>query len=443
MWEPPLLIYRHTMGNLIPWKTLDSDLGAVELYVVQFDKHGTLSSEQSATRLVEKAAEATDVFLFSHGWNNDWEAATARYDRFLDDFTRVRRAQWAAPDRPFRPVLAGVFWPSTALVAPWERGPDIAARPGTTELEDLMGDLPADEAGELSRILALPSPTQADAAEAARIVAGIVPPDDEVGDASSPTDADELLAVWQQAAAGGRVEPVEEGGFIPDDDEPTEASAPQAAGANPIGWIRNGLRLATVRRMKDRAGVVGGHGVRDLLGELATSSDARISLVGHSYGAKVVLSALCHGPAPSRAVESVLLLQPAVSCYAFSDDVEGRPGGYRAALDRTRQPIVTTRSAHDSPLTRFFHLAVRRSSDLAEARIAAGPPSRFAALGGFGPQLVPGGVEDVDPMPAVGDPYPLGTEKRVVSVNGTRYIRSHGGVEEPETAWALLSQVRR
>jgi hypothetical protein len=155
----------------------------------------------------------------------------------------------------------------------------------------------------------------------------------------------------------------------------------------------------------------------------------------------VVLSALCNGPAPSRAVDSVLLLQPALSCYAFTDDLNGRRGGYRSALDRVRQPIITTWSAQDVPLTKFFHLAVRRKSDLAEALIAGRPPSTFAALGGYGPQDVPGGSEWID-MPAVGEAYPLSTPHRMIAVNGTRYITAHGTVETPETAWALLSQVR-
>jgi len=169
------------------------------------------------------------------------------------------------------------------------------------------------------------------------------------------------------------------------------------------------------------------------------SPDARISLVGHSYGAKVVLSALCNGPAPSRPVDSVLLLQPALSCYAFTASLDGHVGGYRPALDRVREPIVTTYSRNDIPLTRFFHLAVRRKSDLAEARIAGQPPSKFAALGGFGPQGVD--AEWID-MPAEGKPYPLAADRRVIAVDGTRFISGHGAVETPETAWTLLSQVR-
>ena len=90
-------------------------------------------------------------------------------------------------------------------------------------------------------------------------------------------------------------------------------------------------------------------------------------------------------------------------------------------------------------MTQVFHLAVRRKSDLAEAVIAGQPPSKFAALGGYGPQGVDAAWIS---MPAVGEQYPLSTDRRIVAVDGTPFISSHGAVETPETAWALLSQVR-
>ena len=132
--------------------------------------------------------------------------------------------------------------------------------------------------------------------------------------------------------------------------------------------------------------------------------------------------------------------QPALSCYAFAADMDGRPGGYRQAFDRVRLPIITTRSLNDDPLRKFFHLAVRRKSDLAEAVIAADqPPSKFAALGGYGPQGVDASGylcrKSANPTrcrsPAASSPS-----------RGTPFITSHGAVETPETAWALLSQVR-
>jgi hypothetical protein len=423
----------------IPWKTLDTDLGDVPFYVIQFDKDGECTSPQALTSLVEASRSRSDIFVFAHGWNNDWEAATARYDDFIERFTAVRRAQWSPPDREFTPVLVGVFWPSTALVMPSEQGPDIAGvDPADEDLAVVEEALAPEQQQRLRALVTQVTGGGGGLKELAGIVASALGEgDDELAGAEPAVSADELLEVWQGAfpEAERQVEP---GGFIEDEGE--GLGDPDAAGFDPLGLVRKVLRLATVQRMKDRAGRVGGNGVAAMLRRLANESDGRIHLVGHSYGAKVVLSALCHGPAPGRDVDSVLLLQPALSAYAFTDDFRGRRGGYRDALDRVRQPIIATRSRHDSPLRRFFHLAVRRRSDLAEAQIA-GKVSDFAALGGFGPQLVPGGVEDLV-MPDVGDAYPLAAAHRVIAVDGTGFISGHGDVESDQTAWALLSQVK-
>ena len=432
-----------TTAENIPWKMLASDLGDVPFYVIQFDEHGNCTSPAALDHLVETSKTKTDVFLFSHGWNNDWDAATNRYDRFVQRFVNVRSQQWNPPSRTFAPVLVGVFWPSTALVAPSERGPDIAAGglsdPDVVALADV---LEPDKKARFLRIVAEPS--GADAAELAAMLAPLLSDStDELGSDGGPVSSEELLAVWEAVADQGRSESGQApGGFIADGPQAPGGvlAEPAAAGWNPIQLIRNGIRATTVLLMKDRAGRVGGTGVAQMLHRLAdASTETRISLAGHSYGAKVVLSAVCNGPAPSRKVDSVLLLQPALSCYAFTSDLEGKPGGYRPAFDRVRLPIITTYSGHDAPLTKVFHLAVRRQSDLAEAVIAGQPPSKFAALGGYGPQ----GVDaEWTSMPAVGEPYPLSTGHRIVAVDGTRYIESHGAVETPETAWALLSQVR-
>src|SRR4051812_37692253 len=69
----------------------------------------------------------TDIFLFSHGWNNDWTAATTGYEDFLKGYAEMRHTHGLTYPRPFRPLLVGIFWPSTILVLPGERGPAIAA----------------------------------------------------------------------------------------------------------------------------------------------------------------------------------------------------------------------------------------------------------------------------------------------------------------------------
>jgi pimeloyl-ACP methyl ester carboxylesterase len=429
-----------TSPHDVPWQILTTTLGEVPFYIIEFDTTGSCASPAALDDLVAASKGKTDVFLFSHGWNNDWAAATDRYDKFARQFIDVRQGHWNPPNRDFRPALAGVFWPSTALVAPWERGPDIAGvNPDADDIAALADSLdPAARASFLG-IASNPVAGAADVAELAAILAPTLSAgSDEVDTEAGAVTPDDLLEVWRLAASDGTAgEQAGAGGFI-DDGEGDLIDVPDSAAWNPFDLIRKGIRLVTVLQMKDRAGRVGGSGVAQMLRRLVDGSDTRISMIGHSYGAKVVLSALCNGPEPRRKVASVLLLEPALSCYAFMDNIDGRRGGYRAALDRVRLPIITTYSGHDAPLTKFFHLAARRSSDLAEVQIAGQPPSRFAALGGYGPQGV--GAEWIT-MPAEGEDYPMSTPHRIIAVDGTRYIADHGAVEVPETAWALLNQV--
>src|SRR5205823_3171963 len=152
------------------------------------------------------------------------------------------------------------------------------------------------------------------------------------------------------------------------------------------------------------------------------------------YGCKVVLSALCYQDIP-RSVHSLLLLQPAVSFLCFAKDATGKgdPGGYRDALDRVEQPILTTFSSQDQPLTQFFHLAVRRPSDLGELQIAGAPPSRFAALGGYGPAGCEGECEIIT-IKDIGDQYDLGSgTPKIYGLNGSNAMHSHGDISNPFT----------
>ncbi|WP_154402072.1 alpha/beta fold hydrolase [Ornithinimicrobium cavernae] len=417
--------------------------------MIRFDPQGVCSSPASLAHLLDASREATDVFLFSHGWNNDWAAATRNYTRFIDEFNQQYAAQWHPPGRDYRPVLVGVHWPSTSLVLPSERGPRIAGEPeadvagGVEELRvDLLAQhLDADGAARVYDLADRPEISLSEATELAVLIApALAGHDDEVPGGDGPDsvpDPEELVRLWAAMPPAEEPAPGERGGFVPD--APGGQQTPETAGLLDRLNPRNIIRSATVLLMKDRAGRVGGAGVRTMLhGILGAATDSRVHLVGHSYGGKVVLSALAHGAAPARPVESVLLLQPATSAKCFADPGDGKPaGGYRPALDRTRQPLMTTFSSHDVPLTKLFHFAARRASDTREAVIAGGL-SEYAALGGFGPQDT-SSVTVVDALTAP-QRYDL-PDTRLLAVRSDEVISGHGDVQNPATAWALLCQV--
>ena len=441
----------------------------VPAYWVPYDKDGACLGPGTAAAAAGSIVGATDVFLMSHGWNNDVGDARDLYRSWIRNLLAVRPAvaRNAAPG--FRPVFIGVLWPS--MVAPGEEGavPRLAGGPAGDPnvealLEELSGSLDSAAADRLRHLLSGPPLDETTARE----VAGLVLPlfaaaDADLPDADTAEDGGDVMAEWrvaqdeaQQVAAvddedgellGGRAprSPVgAESAGAPDDPD-AAIEEPVVAGwldkLNPV-WL---LRLGSVLVMKDRSGRVGANGVSDLLDALLGANPnpladvARVHLVGHSYGCKVLLSALCLAVSP-RPVDSVLLLQPAFSARAFSVDAgAGAPGGYRPALQRCRSAIVATYSRHDFPLTKLFHLAARRASDLGDVVIAAGG-SKYAALGGFGPQL----VDELRSITGVVQPprrYDTAGAGRILAVDGSEVIGGHGDIGTPATAWMLNSQL--
>jgi hypothetical protein len=448
-----------------PYHFIDLGGGAqAPFYIIPFDREGRQEAPRTTSHLLDTVASGdyTDLFLFSHGWNNDWRAATDAYNGFIAGYARLRRDRGLSYPRPFRPILVGVFWPSVVLVTPWEQAPQFAALPGTAAVDELQV---GEERREVAEIAALLAGDRVDRfydlvqrpalqPEEARELAGLLSPllsdaqDESPRPDAAPT-ADELVQIWQ-AAESPRA-PSDASGefsFAEDEDEAGPGAGaggpppPEAAGILDVLDPRNIVRVTTVWMMKDRAGVVGARGVGPVLrGLLERNRTVRVHLVGHSYGCKVLLSALCIKE-PVRKVNSILLLQPAVNYLCFAKDVQGRSGGYRPALDRVEQPILTTFSPHDVPLTTFFHLAVRRAADLAEVRIAGGVPSWYAALGGYGPGGVPGEARVIRPMRLPPDRYDLGAgAPRVYALDGTATIGGHGKISNESTWWALYNQV--
>ncbi len=188
--------------------------------------------------------------------------------------------------------------------------------------------------------------------------------------------------------------------------------------------------------------MVGIHGVSPLLRDILGACSSRVHLLGHSYGAKVVLSALSHGAVP-RPVTSALLLQPAVSRFCFAADAgHGRPGGFRGALERTRLPIMSTFSRRDAPLSKFFHLAARRGSDVGEIRVAGGDISKYAALGGSDPEgwRIMSMFRVV--IKPIGESYDLDARsEEVIALEAHDAIKGHGDISNTHTWWALYDSI--
>lgn len=428
------------------------------LYLIPFDKDGRCLGPATLEHMQQAAASGrfTDVHLYSHGWNNVFPEAVAHYTEFFTEYFALRdQAGLGAAD--YRPLLVGIIWPSTALVSEDEEAPRFAAtappsaRAAALESERVARaelSVALRDENDRQRFLELADReriSRDEALELARILLPIIQREaaDREG-VPQATSAEKLVKAWEQAQGGGASASDGKPGRIADDDDTADAAPARPAGI--LGFLdpRNIIRTATVFQMKDRAGTVGAHGVGPMLRDLLTGSEARVHLTGHSYGAKVMLSALSLVNHP-RKVHSVLLLQPAVNAFCFAPSIrenDGQPGGYREALERTERPILSTFSNQDAPLTKFFHNALRRDGDLGEIRPAAGPPSLFAALGGFGPGGMAEGESRTIPILGPPEKYDFSDRDiRLYALDGSGRITGHGDVRNAFTEWALVNLV--
>jgi len=285
-----------------PYRMLETDSGVqAPWYIIPFDEQGIcqgpLTQQQMFSTLSNDAY--TDIFLFSHGWNNDWNDASTSYANFLSGYTKMRQDHALAYGRPFRPLLVGVFWPSIALVLPWESAPSFAGAPDPhlqdqqvtqqqSEIQSLARNIAS---SDLERFYALaqhsPGLSQDEALELARILSPFYMAganDDLPAKGPRPTAVADVVKLW--LTISGMSPSTAEPGKLRFADDTT--TAPQAAGDLSSLDPRMIIRMATVLQMKDRAGTVGAHGVGPMLQNLlANSGPAQLHLVATRMAARL------------------------------------------------------------------------------------------------------------------------------------------------------------
>jgi hypothetical protein len=391
----------------------------------------------------------TDLFLFSHGWNNTEAMARNMYQTFFAEMKTLLDAPASHAPGGVKVGTAGILWPARR----WDDEPLPGAgtpaagvqqapsdgqlvlvlksvfttsqqQAALDEMAQLLTDRPARQA-DLDRfqVLMRALNTQPDAK---------VTPEDS-GEQSGLLDSDATL-VFQRFAAQA---PGTTGGG--------------AAGLGDIfGSLWNGakeaLRATTYWQMKKRAGVVGTSGLGPLIGRFqATYPQLRIHLMGHSFGARLVSFSLLGLPdgalAPSP-VKSLSLLQGAFSHFSFAAALPfdaGRGGALAGMTSRVDGPLAATHTAWDTAVGTLYPLASFLSGEDAAAQ--EDQFYRWGAVGHDGVQSVP--APDV-PIGPVGQAYPFKTGA-FVNLNGNNLIVSggppsgaHGDIFHPEIAWAVL-----
>ena len=87
------------------------DGGSAPFYALRFDAEGRTMGPETQQCLIDAldADTFTDVYLFSHGWNNDWDTALRSYFKFTKTFRDMISSRGLDFGRDYRPLLAGVF----------------------------------------------------------------------------------------------------------------------------------------------------------------------------------------------------------------------------------------------------------------------------------------------------------------------------------------------
>jgi hypothetical protein len=440
-----------------------------EILEIRFDEQGQVDrdGEHALTAALDQR-KPTDLFVFSHGWNNSPSIARRLYQAFFERVDSVL-AGHGVPGHNV--AYLGVFWPSMRWTdepipdfAPGDvvdlgagAGPAADFQPAETfdpppppdselqaQISDSFPDSVKDSVTELLGLLQTrPDDKQSldRARELVRTIAAAAGPEGDGEQdarppfAAEPDPADTLFTDFAAALEQLNVDTGESDGAagIGDQFQRMWHGAQEVA------------RGLTYWQMKNRAGVVGENGLGPLAARLKSRyPEMKINLIGHSFGARVVSYTLKGVGASSGApepVQSVTLLQGAFSHFAFAAQLPmvQKPGALSGQQSKVAGPVTACYSVFDSAVGTLYPLASLLKGD--DASALDNPLYRFGGMGHDGHQQ---GVSELSLL-AAGQHYDFGG-RELVNIDAQRVVRNgkppsgaHSDIVHDELAWVVVS----
>jgi hypothetical protein len=414
---------------------------------------GALDSEAMVAQLRDASGPVTDVFFMAHGWKGDVPAAIEQFDNWLGAMLGDVGGRALADARVggFRPLIVGLHWPSQ----PWgeERLHVAGSRShllgDNHNAVDFFAELIADtDAARDALALVLGAPTRygdcqdlpsevSDAYDTLFRDSGLTE-DCDLADLSndqpSPWDADAIFRAALEVEA----------------ETPT-----RNLGGGLSDLLLSPLRQLSFWKMKNRARTVGESGAAGLLALLIGVAEpaVRFHLMGHSFGCIVVSAAVQAASAKPgwRSVDSLFLVQGALSLWAFARDVPGEDSsGYFHSILRdalVSGPMVATTSQYDSAVRRYYPIAARLAS---QATLSFADPPKYGGIGTFGVRGVEASTFILKPG-ALTELYGLAGRK-VYNFEASQIIAygdgasgAHNDISHPELAhlaWELVAAAK-
>lgn len=445
---------------------MSNPLDAFHYSQIEFAADGSLVHPEQVDSALQRARDATDLVVISHGWNNTDAEATALYQQLAGSFVSVR-------DGGHEPALAGrvlglvgVIWPSKKFAGAEAAPPADAASVGHSDptlahdLLALADAFPAQAAAQLAQAAALVPDLEHSAAaqsQYADLLRSLIPEEvkGEPGDSLKEfraLDGPDLLDSLDVAALAetlGALQSMDQ----PGDDSGGVQSVPSSPHASPgdggaagifgdmaahfTSKARALMNLTTYYTMKARAGQIGESALAPILEQV--SSPTTVHLIGHSFGARLVTSAANALPDTS-ALASVSLLQGAFSHYSFSGAWSpGKAGLYRAVVKpgKVAGPMIITHTRNDNAVGIAYAMASSLAHQIASD--VGGPDSLFGGLGSNGAQKTDEARNDQD-LGDVDTEYDFGN-RAVYNLLADRFISGHSDVRGPEVAHAVLRAI--
>ncbi|MGE3267663.1 MAG: hypothetical protein AB7P40_02875 [Chloroflexota bacterium] len=434
---------------------IESVLGTdLRYYLIAFDEDGRERTDDPdgliSDRIAEAAADGvTDVFFMSHGWQGDVPAARSQYAGWIRALATLTAGhQRMLEVRPnLRTLLIGLHWPSLPFgdeglgaVASF----DVSAGVTTADVVDGLVDQYA------ARIADTLPARSALRVIFERAMIDPAPP-------TLPADVRQAYEVLNRESGLGSDGP---GGGPGDDREAfnpetiyqfTADEAASFGGFDILGGLVAPVRLLSFWKMKDRGRRIGESGGHTLLRRVQeVAPDAHVHLMGHSFGSGVVSGAVGGpgGVGPVRPVDSVTLVQGAISLWSYAAEMPFAPGeaGYFASLlsgHHIRGPIVTTQSRFDTAVGKLYPLAAGVAGQFA---FDAALP-KYGGIGAFGLQ---GEGLPASTMMMLGAEETYGFQPgKIYNLNCDNVIRdggppsgAHSDIQHPEVANAIWEAAR-
>jgi hypothetical protein len=361
-------------------------------------QHGLASAELAEAAERERP---TDVFVFSHGWNADPRGATDQYGHWVDAMAARTsdREQLRSRIGGFRPLLAGLHWPSKAWADEDLTGMSYAVG-DTQETAAPTSHADDPDSDPISRLVAEYAERLGDSPNVRDAIRTIF--ESALKDAAPPTLPDDVRNAYEQLDASIGLAQDGEGAAPGDDRKPFDAEEtyqtallmdvadPLSFSGFSLGGLLAPLRVLSFWAMKSRARSFGETGASELLGRLQDAAPgARFHVMGHSFGCIVASAAIAGkpgSPGPRRKVNTLVLAQGAMSLWSFCKSIPAHPerDGYFHAIVRDKLvtgPTVVTTSVHDRAVRIFYPIGAGARGEFA---FDNGAPPVYGGIGTFG-----------------------------------------------------------